>query len=58
MYRDMIGGERVYILEHGRPMRKQDLVHIFEPADPVSLGTPEEQRANYFSWRESVQPDL
>ena len=55
MIRDTIGAERVYILEFGRPMRRQDLVPIFAPADPVDIGTPEEQRANYFAWRAATE---
>jgi hypothetical protein len=55
MIRNMVGAARVYVLEFGRPIDRPYLVPIFAPANPADIGTPEEQRANYFAWRESVR---
>lgn len=52
MLRDMVGARRVYVLEAGRPMSRDQLVDIFADADPADAGTVEEQRDHFLAWRQ------
>src|SRR5205814_9381219 len=39
MLRDTAGARRVYVLEPGRPVRRDGAVRTFDPADPQDLAT-------------------
>jgi hypothetical protein len=55
MMRDMIGAERVYVLQLARDVHREHLVFIFHEAAPESLGTVEEQKSYYRDWRQSLK---
>jgi hypothetical protein len=50
MSRDMGGGRKVYIRRLGSQATLDDLVDIFDYAEPDLVGTVEEQRAHYRNW--------
>lgn len=52
--RDQGGAHKVYVLQLGRPARREDRVNTFDDADPADLATVAEQRDFYDRWRESV----
>ncbi|WP_051796880.1 hypothetical protein [Catenuloplanes japonicus] len=41
----------------GRKTSRDDIVKIFDPLDPALIVTPEDQRARFESWLESVPKD-
>ena len=51
MSRQMSGGRQAYVHVHGRRPDRDDLVDIFESADPADVGTIEQQRASIGSMR-------
>jgi hypothetical protein len=53
MLRDT-GARRVYVLEPGRPWRREHMVRTFDDADPADLGTVAEQEEFYERWLDSV----
>ena len=54
MMLEMGGGKKVYLLHHGRPAAKDDLMDIFDPAVYLQVGTVEEQRLGYEEWLRSL----
>jgi hypothetical protein len=54
MQRNMTGAQKVYLCHEGRHMSKENLVNIFDDADPSELATVAEQNENYRLWRESL----
>lgn len=54
MLRDMVGAQRVYVVEPGRRAEREHLVDIFAEADPDALATVEQQHNYYREWRLSL----
>lgn len=46
MSRQMSGGRQAYVHVRGRRPDRDDVVDIFEPADPAHVGTVEQQRSS------------
>lgn len=54
MSRQMSGGQKLYILETGKPASIQDLVDIFQPSSADKVGTVNEQLTYYKKWLASL----
>lgn len=55
MILEMGGGRKVYLLRHGKPAAKDDLVDVFDAAEYLQVGTVEEQRLGYEEWLRSLR---
>ena len=54
MSRSMSGGRKAYVLQLGRHSRREDLVDIFDHAEPDQVGTVAQQNAYFRKWLESL----
>lgn len=50
-------GLQIYLREMGQKTNREQVVKIFDPIDPSLIVTPEEQRARFEAWLESVPRD-
>ena len=55
MSRSMGGGRRAYKLKLGQQARKEDIVDIFEFADPSKIGSVEDQHNYFREWAKSLR---
>jgi hypothetical protein len=55
MSRSMGGGRKAYFLKMGSPVYKRELVDIFSPAAPDTVGTVQQQRKFFQAWLESLK---
>jgi hypothetical protein len=55
MQRSTNGAREVYIYQLGRHASRDDMVNIFDDADPADIVTVAAQRESYRIWQESVR---
>jgi hypothetical protein len=55
MQRSSNGARKVYIYQGGRHVSRDDMVNIFDDADPADIVTVAAQRESYRIWQESVR---
>lgn len=57
MSRDMGGGRKAYVLHLSKPGSRDDMVDIFDAAEPASVGTVQQQREYFEKWKASLGAD-
>ncbi len=55
MSRSMSGGRKAYVTKLGRPALAQDLVDIFDYAEPNCVGSVTDQQVFHSKWVESLR---
>lgn len=55
MSREICGGEVAYILQLGKQAKREDVVNIFEYAEPHLIASVDEQQKFYHNWIKSLK---